>query len=317
MNSRPSMLRAHHFAGLAPGPRLIVLGAVHGNEVCGTRGIERVLAELEAGQWQVQRGAVSLVPVTNPLAYANGTRNGDRNLNRRLLPTEVPLEFEDHLANLLCPWLAAHDVLLDLHSFRGPGEPFVLRGPGDNDGPLEPFAHAAAEGRLAECLGPTRIVEGWMPVYTEGAARRRARGLKDDADVSYGIGTTEYMRSQGGYAVTLECGRHEDPAAPEVAYRAIRRTIALLGLADLSDVEPLPPSRAFERLRLATVVDREHAGDRFVRPWASFDALRAGEPVAERADGTLWRAPRDGRIVFPDASAQPGHEWFYFAEPRC
>ncbi len=310
-----SMLRAHHFAGLAPGPRLIVLGAVHGNEVCGTRAIERVLAELEAGRWQLRRGALSLVPVANPLAYANGTRNGERNLNRRLLPTDAPREYEDQLANLLCPWLAAHDVLLDLHSFLGPGEPFVLRGPPDNDGTLEPFAHAVAEGRLAECLGPTRIVEGWMTVYAEGAARRRACGMKDDADASYGIGTTEYMRSQGGYAVTLECGQHEDPAAPQVAYHAIRRAVALLGLAEWPDFEPLPRGGAFERLRLATVVDREHANDRLVRPWASFDALRAGEPVAERADGTFWRAPRDGRVVFPDPSARPGHEWFYFAEP--
>lgn len=311
----PTMLRAHHFAGFAPGPRLIVLGAVHGNEVCGTRAIERVRAELEAGRWPLLRGALSLVPVANPLAYANGTRNGERNLNRRLLPTDSPREFEDRLANVLCPWLAAHDVLLDLHSFRGPGEPFVLRGPPDNDGPLEPFAHAVAEGRLAECLGPTRIVEGWMTVYAEGAARRRARGMTDDADVRYGIGTTEYMRSRGGYAVTLECGQHEDPAAPEVAYRAIRQAMALLGLAEPAGFEPPPASRVFERLRLATVVDREDGADRFVRPWASFDALRAGEPVAARADGTLWRAPRDGRIVFPDASARPGHEWFYFAEP--
>ena len=43
-------------------------------------------------------------------------------------------------------------VLLDLHSFRSPGQPFVLRGPGDNDGELEPFAHAQAEARLAALL---------------------------------------------------------------------------------------------------------------------------------------------------------------------
>lgn len=309
------MLRAHHFAALDAGPRLIVLGAVHGNEVCGTRAIERVLAELQAGQWQVQRGALTLVPVANPLAYAKGTRIGERNLNRRLRPSDAPREHEDRIANLLCPWLAAHDVLLDLHSFRGPGEPFVLRGPPDNDSPLEPFAHAAAEGRFAAHLGPTRIVDGWMTAYAEGAARRRARGLLEDADPSYGIGTTEYMRSQGGYGVTLECGQHEDPAAPEVAYRAIRQGVVLLGLADLPDFRPAPPARAFERLRLATVVDREHERDRFVRTWASFDAVRAGQSIAERADGSFVRAPRDGRIVFPDASARPGHEWFYFAEP--
>ena len=318
------MLQAHHYAGLEPGPRLIVLGAVHGNETCGTRAIERMRADLDAGRWTVQRGALTLVPVANPLAYARGTRMGERNLNRRLLPTDTVREFEDRIANLLCPWLAAHDVLLDLHSFRGRGAPFILRGPPDNDGTLEPFAHAAAEGRLAAHLGPTRIVDGWMTAYAAGVARRRARGGparaggddgagdSDDGDARYGIGTTEYMRSQGGYGVTLECGSHDDPAAPDVGYRAIRQAVALLGLAPL----PLaPPARRFERLQLATVVDRDHARDRFVRPWASFDAVAAGEAVAERADGSTWRAPRAGRIVFPDDSARPGHEWFYFAEP--
>ena len=62
-------------------------------------------------------------------------------------PNPAPAEYEDHVANVLCPLLAEHDVLLDLHSFRTPGEPFVMRGPADNDGPLEPFRQAAAEAR--------------------------------------------------------------------------------------------------------------------------------------------------------------------------
>ncbi len=305
------MLRAHHFAGFAAGPQLIVLGAVHGNETAGTRGIQRVLAELDGERWRVERGRLTLLPVTNPLAYAQGTRLGDRNLNRRLLPTDSPRVYEDHIANTLCPWLAAHDVLLDLHSFRSPGRPFVMRGPANNRGTLEPFAHAAAEGRLAEHVGPARIVDGWMSAYAQGAARRRARGLPD-ADPSYGIGTTEFMRSKGGYAVTLECGQHEDPAGPEVAYRAIRQAVAVLGLADL----PLsPPAAPLQRLRLMTVVDREHDGDRFTKTWTSFDALRAGELIATRHDGTPVLAEHDGHIVFPDPNAKPGHEWFYLAQP--
>jgi uncharacterized protein len=303
------MLRAHHFAGFAAGPKLIVLGAVHGNETAGTRGIERVLAELDRGAWRVERGRLTLLPVTNPLAYANGTRIGERNLNRRLLPTDTPLAYEDHIANTLCPWLAAHDVLLDLHSFRSPGRPFVMRGPADNRGTLEPFAHAAAEARLAEHVGPARIADGWMSAYAQGAARRRARGLPD-ADPSYGIGTTEYMRSKGGYGVTLECGQHDDPAGPEVAYRAIRQAVALLGLADL----PLaPPAAPLERLSLVTVVDREHENDRFAKTWTSFDALKAGDLIATRHDGTRVQAEHDGHIVFPDPNAAPGHEWFYLA----
>src|SRR5258706_8321096 len=87
------------YKGLEPGPRLIVLGAVHGNETCGTVAIRRVLDDIAAGRLVIVRGAVSFVPVTNPLAYERGQRQGDRNLNRKLAPTTDPREFEDHVAN--------------------------------------------------------------------------------------------------------------------------------------------------------------------------------------------------------------------------
>ena len=312
-------LQAHRFSALAPGPKLIVTGAVHGNETCGTKAIRRALAELEGGTLVIERGTLTLVPVCNPLAYANQRRAGERNLNRRLLPTDAPREYEDQIANVLCPWLAEHDALLDLHSFRSPGRPFVLRGPVNNDGALEPFAREAEESALAAHLGVSRVVEGWMSAYAEGVERRRARlaaGGEAAAaaaieDPSYGIGTTEYMRSRGGYAVTLECGQHDDPQAPEVAWRAIRNTLALLQMIDAPRPQPAAP---FECLRLATVVDRLHEGDAFVKSWMSFDPLAEGELIARRHDGTEVRAPRAGYIVFPDISARPGHEWFYLAQ---
>jgi predicted deacylase len=307
-------LRSHRITGLAPGPRLIVTGAVHGNETAGTQGIRRVLGEIDRGELEIVRGTVTFVPVCNPLAYNQQRRMGDRNLNRRLQTTATPQDFEDRVANVLCPLLAAHEVLLDLHSFRNPGQPFVLRGPADNRGDLEPFAHAAAEGALAAHVGVRRIVEGWMPAYAAGVARRKALGLTPGAvheDPSYGVGTTEYMRSQGGYAVTLECGEHEDPEGPEVAYVAIRQALALLGLADIALA---PPSRPFECLALVEVIDRHAEGDRFVKPWRSFDPLAEGELIAVRADGSELRAGAAGYVVFPDTSAQPGHEWFYRAQ---
>ncbi len=307
-------LRAHRFAGLAPGPRLIVTGAVHGNETAGTRGIERVLAEIESGQIEIVRGGVTFVPVCNPLAFNHARRMGERNLNRRLQPTATPQDNEDRIANVLCRWLAAHEVLLDLHSFRSPGRPFVMRGPADNRGELEPFAHADAEARLAMHAGPNRVVDGWMDSYAAGVARRRARALTPGAvheDPSYGVGTTEYMRAAGGYGITLECGQHEDPAAPDVARHAIRQTLALLGIAEL----PLaPPAQPFESLTLAEVVDRHAEGDRFAKTWTSFDPLAEGDLIAWRADGSEVRAPRAGYIVFPDIGALPGHEWFYLAQ---
>lgn len=311
-------LQVHRYQALVSGPRLIITGAVHGNETCGTRAIERVIQELSRGDYEITRGQVTFVPVCNPKAYAHQRRAADRNLNRRLQPSPAPQDYEDHVANVLCPLLAQHDVLLDLHSFRGPGQAFILRGPDDNVGTLEPFAHAQAEARLAAHLGPRRVVDGWMSSYAAGIEARRARAAAGDAaaaaaieDPLYGVGTTEYMRSQGGYAVTLECGQHLDPQAPDVAYRAIRQTLALLGLADL----PLqPPAASFECLQLAYVVDRHAENDQFVRPWSSFDPLTPGELIARRADGTEVRASQAGYIVFPDVGAQPGHEWFYVAQ---
>ncbi len=314
-----SNLRAHRIAGLQPGPRLIVTGAVHGNETAGTQGIRRVLDEIDHGEIEIQRGVVTFVPVCNPLAYNRQRRMGDRNLNRRLQPSATPQDNEDRIAGVLCRWLAEHEVLLDLHSFRSPGRPFVMRGPADNRGTLEPFAHAAAEAQLAAHVGPSRIVEGWMQAYADGVMRRKARGLTPGAvheDPSYGVGTTEYMRSQGahgqgGYGITLECGQHDDPAAPDVAYHAIRQTLALLGLAD---IDLAPPARPFECLVLAEVVDRHAEADRFVKTWTSFDPLAEGELIAVRADGSELRAPQAGYIVFPDVGALPGHEWFYLAQ---
>ena len=105
-------LQSHRYHGLEPGPRLIVTGAVHGNETCGTRAIERVIAEVARGELEIVRGTVTFVPVCNPLAYTHQRRPGDRNLNRRLQPSAQPREYEDHVANILCPLLAEHEVLL-------------------------------------------------------------------------------------------------------------------------------------------------------------------------------------------------------------
>ena len=314
MSVSANHLRVQRFAALERGPRLVVTGAVHGNETAGTRGVERIVREIERGEIDIVRGMVSFVPVCNPLAYRHQRRVGERNLNRRLLPTAAPQQYEDRIANVLCPLLAEHEVLLDLHSFRSPGQPFVLRGPADNRGTLEPFAHEAAEAQLAAHMGVRRIVDGWLDAYARGVAERKARGLTPGAvneDPSYGIGTTEYMRSAGGYAVTLECGQHDDAAAPGVAYHAIRQALALLGIADMALAPPAEPN---ECVTLARVVDRHAEGDRFARNWASFDPLAEGDLIAMRADGAEVRASEPGYIVFPDHGALPGHEWFYLGQ---
>jgi predicted deacylase len=308
------------YTGLGQGPRVIIMGATHGNEVCGTQAIGRVMAELDAGRLHIGAGSVTFVPVVNPLAYAKNTRSGDRNLNRDLFPKADPHDFEDRIANWLCPLLAQHDVLLDLHSFNAAhGEPFVMVGPADNDGPLEPFRHMRAERALARRLGVRRFVTGWMAAYGGGVQRRSRAASSSEAELEtvlrYGVGTTEYMRSTGGYALTLECGQHLDPGAPEVAYRAIMNTLAFLGLIDAPAPQPVP-FEEMEALQMVVVHDKLDAGDRFTRAWASFDPVEEGEQIGVRANGTPVLAEFAGRILFPDTNAGPNQEWYYMTRPH-
>ena len=317
-------LRSHTFHGLdpsRPGPRLLVLGAVHGNETCGTQAITQLLEEIDRGQLAIQRGSVTFIPVTNPLAYQLKQRTGDRNLNRNMAPTANPQDFEDRIANVLCPILEAHDVLLDLHSFHTGGAPFVMIGPQNNSGVLEPFTHAAEEMQLALHTGPYRIVEGWLDTYARGVQRRAARAAGDGSgrsqtlvtSTNYGVGTTEYMRSRGGYGVTLECGQHDDPKGVEVARHAILQTLALLGITNAA---PEPVAMERDILRLVDVTDRDHAGDTFTREWRSFDAVKSGEVIGTRYSGEAVSAPADGFVVFPNPRGEVGQEWFYFAQRR-
>ncbi len=321
--NRPTHLRSHTFHGLTPGPRLLVLGAVHGNEVCGSHGITQILAAIDSGALTIERGSVTFVPITNPLAHQLKQRIGDRNLNRNMAPSAIPQDFEDRIANVLCPLLEAHDVLLDLHSFHTGGAAFVMIGPQDNQGTLEPFAHASEEMQLALHTGPYRIVEGWLDTYARGVKRRAAASAAGGegavraqtlvTNPNYGVGSTEYMRSRGGYAVTLECGQHDDLKGIEVAKHAIGQTLALLGITSA----PLTPATGKrEILRLIDVTDREDALDAFTREWRSFDAVKAGDVIGARQGGAEVKAPADGFVVFPNPKAEVGQEWFYFAQRR-
>ena len=302
-----------NFTAPKTGPRVIITGAVHGNETCGTEAIHRVLDDIHHHRLSIVSGSVTFVPITNPLAYAHRERAGDRNLNRNLYPVAQPADFEDHVANWLCPLLAKHEVLLDLHSTRAQNPAFAMLGPENNTGTLQPFRHFEKERALARRLGVHRFVDGWLNTYAKGVERRVQAGLANalNTDPRYGVGTTEYMRSVGGYAITLECGAHDDPSSPEVGYRAILNTLAFLGLTSSLPPEPV---EKYEALRMVEVHDKNNVGDTFSRVWASFDHLSKGDLIATRHDGTPLLANDDGCILFPDAKAEPGNEWFYLTK---
>ncbi|HEY8383429.1 MAG TPA: succinylglutamate desuccinylase/aspartoacylase family protein [Microvirga sp.] len=295
------------FLGLEPGPNLIVVGAVHGNEPSGPEAIARTIADIRAGRTVIRRGAVTLLPVANLKAWRQRSREGDRNLNRDLSDKVMPQDYEDRVGNQLCGLLRQHDVLLDIHSFKGRGEPFVFAGPGDNRGNLEPFARERAEAAFAARLGPSLIIHGWLEVFRQASEERSRLGIPN-RPLSDGVGTTEYMRHVGGYGVTIECGQHDDTAAPEVGYAAIQRALAHLALVDA----PAPAATAQRAIHMVNVTLCVSEGDRIDERFGTGDAVSAGQVIAHRASGEPIVAPRDGFLVFPNPTAKPGEVLFYF-----
>lgn len=294
------------FAGLAPGPRLLVTGAVHGNEPCGTLAIRRAIAACQTGEIAIRRGYVTFVPVCNPKAVAQGTREGDRNLNRDLREKPVPQDFEDRIGNRLCAIIRQHEVLLDIHSFKGQGPAFVFAGPENNNGHLEPFHHANAELAFAAQLGVALVIDGWLGTYERMITLRNQLDLPH-LGVTEGFGTTEFMRFCGGYAATLECGQHNDPAAPDVGYRAILSTLAHLDLIDAPKSTPT----ATTMIHMDDVILCERDGDSLEGSWTTTDPVPQGAVVARRADGTVVTASHDSFIIFPNPTAKPGESICY------
>lgn len=297
------------FHGLKAGPKLIVLGAVHGNEGCGPAAIDRIIADCRTGEMSVLRGEVTFVPVANPKARRQNRREGDRNLNRDMRERPQPGDNEDRIGNRLCALLRQHDVLLDVHSFKGEGEPFVFFGPDNNTRDLEAFRHAEAEASFAACLGTGMLIHGWLDIYVRLIAARERLSLPPLA-VTEGFGTTEYMRFTGGYGVTLECGQHDDPASIDVGYTAIRNAMGHLGLVD-APTPALPRPRV---IHMSDLVICEEDGDRVEGSWKTGDAIAAGLPIARRANGDVLIAPRDGFAIFPNKTPKPGEAIIYLGE---
>jgi len=282
------MLTSTAFHAETAGPRLLVLGAVHGDEKCGTAAIKRIIPEFENGSLALLKGRVTFVPICNPRAYAENVRYIERNLNRNLLPQDVPDCYEAQLGNVLCPLLRDCDVLLDIHSYHVGGPSFTFIDP--------PNAQSIA---FATALGADTAISNF-------AGATAASSVGTDKDANWSIGTTEYAERFGAMSVTFECGQHYDPQAPEIAYQGILGSLRYLGM-----IAGTTASRVTRHVRVERVIYRQDNGGSFTQSWKHLEPVKAGTIIATRSNGEVLMAEQDSILVLPRASAEAGAEWFY------
>lgn len=280
------MLKTLRYDSFQAGTHLLILGAVHGNEKCGTKGIMRLIEEIDAGKINLISGKLTLVPICNPRAYDENKRFIERNLNRRMYPKDIKKDYEDNIDPILCPIIESADIMLDLHSYESAGNEFGFLG-----------HETRAELDFCLNLGVENFVYGWSEAFSKAAS-----------DPRESMGTTEYAREFNIPAVTIECGQHLNMDAPEIAYRTILYALKYCGLIDEC---PFPPVTSHSFTKMQTVFYKKRAGE-WTRPFKHYDIVKKDEVLAVYEDGEKIIAPHDGVIILPKSEAKIDGEWFYF-----
>lgn len=270
--------------GSAPGPTLVVICAMHGNEPAGVIAAQQVMPQLE--KQGILRGRVVAL-VGNRAAVVRGERCQVRDLNRAFTADQIealhaqpesaddPEQIEAR-AVLACldDLAAASDrplVLLDLHTTSGGGPPFSV------------VPDALFSRELAAALPFPAIL-----------------GLLESID-----GTLlSRMTARGHVGIGIETGQHADPLAAGLHAASIWRVLAKMRMIKREPKQAATTLNAVDP-SLPAVVEHVHRHavqpeDQFrMRPgFKGFQRIERGQILADDVQGPVV-AHCGGRILMP------------------
>lgn len=300
------------FEGTLPGPLLIVIGALHGNEPAGVRALEMVFEALELERrdnpdFQFQGKLVGIIG--NLQAFLLHQRFLEQDLNRvwtaEFLEEAKASKAEDlkaegretlHLFELIqaeCQSGKTEKVVfLDLHTTSADGGVFSI--PTDEDESLQLAQHLGAPA----IIGLQESISGTLLGFAKNGSFSASRPL----------------------CVAFESGQHESPHAITRSAIAIVRCLRTLGcvndraLLDFSAslvlpfLANLPP---VVRFRYAHHIEAE---DGFkMRPgYVNFQPIQQGEHLADDVHGPVL-SPDNGLILMPLYQAK-GSDGFFIVQ---
>lgn len=304
------------FGGEIPGPLVIVLGAVHGNEPAGVLALEWVFDALENARRDEPdfafRGKI-LGLVGNLQAFQRRHRFIEQDLNRAWTTDFIqkslhqapkntlgePLEIAQ-LYNIISAELCAHAsgpvVFLDLHTTSAEGGVFSIP---TND--TESLALAQFLGATA-ILGLQANIEGTLLGFAKSG------GFTPDCKKNTPVEPI---------CIAFEAGQHEASNSAKRAAIAIVRCLHAMKNLDskhLNHVEDNMPMPFMASLPPVVRFQYAHpikVGDAFkMRPgYANFQAIEAGEHLADDVNGPIF-SPDNGLILMPLYQAK-GSDGFF------
>lgn len=273
------MLEIVKFDGLKDGKNLLILGAVHGNEICGPKAITNIIEKIKSNEIKIESGSVTFIPICNLEAYKQNKRFIDVNLNRIFEKNDNPKNNEEIVSQKIIKYINDCDYLLDIHSIHTEGPNFIFL---DKD--------TEEMKKFVEVQNFNNIMIGWNDLFEE-----------DDKS------SCGYALKYGKICATIECGNHNDPNCITRAETAIKNSLAFLGIADckmfIGKVEQ-------KFIKMEKVFYKEKEG-KFTKDWKHLDIIEAGEIIAKYDDGEVIKAKQDCLIIMPHEDNKVGTEWFY------
>ena len=299
--------------GLQDGPRVAIIGLMHGDEPVGDHTISRFE---KLGPEFLVGGSVITIRANLAAVELNTRHTPDGvDLNRqwsaRRLEVLHQLSEEEHcyetrrvgeLATLL---MECH-VVLDLHSTSRPSPPSLI------------YRDDQRHASVARKLGVKHLVTG----LHESAIL--SGGMCSNA----GLHPGEYSERLG---YTFEAGQHLDPKNVERAWEVVVRLLAELGMWGVVVVSREVESHTYEVLerfrqapegtepyRFVGYVGGEPGGGRHgtLRELASFETVEADEVLLRRGRTTVVRAQAPFTMLMPCPTAEPGTDLYYVTQRR-
>ncbi|MCZ6766334.1 MAG: succinylglutamate desuccinylase/aspartoacylase family protein [bacterium] len=273
-----------------PGPRIVILAGVHGNEHAGVEAAKRIFTALGTMESGVQ-GRIIAIRGNLP-ALGREARFIDCDLNRMwsgatldALALQDPADDnteQSEQRELLCRIEKEIQtdrksvVFLDLHSTSAPGIPFVIIGDTLRN------RRIAFPLRLPVILGFEEAIEGTLD---------------------------EYFGARGLVHIVVEGGQHGDPTTVDNLEAIIWLTLTTSGLISHEQVPGIDGHRS--RIRdagggVSAVVELVHRhgtedGDGFHMDddHINFETVRSGQRLASDRSGAIV-TPKDGMLLLPN-----------------
>lgn len=261
------------FDSKEPGPNLVIMAGVHGDETCGLNAFGAIFPTFKP-----LRGRVTFI-IGNPKAVEVSRREFEGNLNRMFRPdseiTEVERDtYEYKRSRELMPILAEADALLDIHSSTTEQTvPFVI------------------------CEKQSFEVVTKLPVEI----------VVSGIDVLHPTGTDAFVNQSGGLGICIECGNHNDPKVTDVAIEAINTFINYFNVVLDKNNNVINKQRFVH----ADWIYRNKENFTLSKDFKEFEKVNKGSVIGLDGEKEI-KAPYNGVILFPHNRKEKNTEAFLY-----